>query len=332
MKYIKTCLFLTLALLLIPIAAFAQEQEHLPIWISESKIDGTTIYPYEWNKINIERGSEIELKLYLNANEDVKDIEIDAFISGYEYNDKEKIAGHISLFDMDANTIYVKRMKLTLPGDLDIDAYKLRVVISDRYNYEQIYSYNLNIDAPRHELKLKDVLLNPNYDIQAGAGFVTKVRLENVGQKEEKDIKVTVGLPELNIKASEYVDKIKIDDEEESEEIFIRLPKCAQAGEYVVAIEVQYNRDHSKLAGFTKINVLENPKCVEEEKKEEEQIQIIVPQEPQEPQEPTQEETKTPVKTSKSMKTILEIALIILVALLIIVGFAIGFSRWRQEE
>lgn len=335
MKHIKTCLFLTLALLLIPTAAFAQESitpkivKPLPVWIEEAKIDGTTIHPYEWNRLNLERGTEFELKLYLNANADAEDIEIDASFSGYEY---DKVSAHIGSFDVEEGVTYVKKMKITLPEDMDLDEYTLRVIVSDRNNYEQIYNYNLKIDAPRHELKLRDVLLNPNNNVMAGAGFVAKVRLENTGQKTEEDIKVTVGLPELGVKASEYIDKIKTGDEKDSEEIFIRLPKCAEPGEYVVAIEAIYNNGHNKIAGFTKMTVLENEKCKKAEEEQEQKIQIIVPQEPQKPAQETKEETTTPIKTTKNLRTILEIALIVLVALLIIIGFAIGFSKWRQEE
>ncbi len=335
MKNIKNLMFLSLALLLIVPMAFAQE--NLPVYIDEAKIDGITIYPYElkhesnkvWNQLSIERGTEFELKLYIESNADVKDVEIDAFISGYEYNNKEKIAGHIEIFDAEEDVTYVKKMKIKLPEDLDLDKYSLRVFITDRNNYEQIYTYNINVDAPRHELKLKDVILNPNYDILAGAGFVTKVRLENVGQKDENDIKVIVSIPEHSVKASEYIDEIEADDTKESEEIFIRLPKCAKEGETVVAIEVLYNNEHDKITAFTKINVKENPKC---EKEEDKQIQIIIPQEQQEGATVTGETEEAPAASKKSLRTVLEVALIILVALLIIVGFAIGFSRWRQEE
>lgn len=335
MKYIKSYLFLTLALLLIPIAAFAQNSadlapQHLPVWIEETKIDGSTVYPYEWNKLNIERNNEFELKLYLTATADAENIEIDASFSGYEY---DKISAHISSFDVEQDTMYVKKMKIMLPEDMDVDEYNLRVIVSDRNNYEQVYNYNLKIDAPRHELKLKDVMLNPNKDILAGAGFVTKIRLENVGQKDEKDIKVTIGLPELGVQTSEYVDKLESGDEKDTEEIFIRLPKCTEAGEYVVAIEALYNNQHDKLAAFTKLTVLENPNCKKAEEKQ--QVQVIVQQEPEQGNTATQvtQPTETTKTTSnKSMRTVLEVALIVLVALLIIVGFAIGFSKWRQDE
>ncbi len=332
MKNIKNLMFLSLALLLILPMAFAQET--LPVYIDEAKIDGTTIYPNAWNTLSIERGSEFELKLYLASYEDVDDVEVDAFISGYEYNNKDKIAGHVGPFDLDEDITYTKKINLKLPEDLDLDEYSLRVFITDRYNGERIYTYNINVDAPRHELKLKDVMLNPNYEVQAGAGFVTKVRLENIGQKDEDSVKIVVGIPELNIKASEYIDEIESDEEEESEEIFIRLPKCAQSGEHVVSIEVFYNNGNNKITAFTKLNVGENPRCAKEEDKAQ-QIQVIVPQEQAgEGVAVVTEETteQAPVTSKKSFKTVLEIALIILVALLIIVGFAIGFSRWRQEE
>ena len=125
MKSIKNLIFLSLAILLMPIAAFAQEtsvvsQGNLPIFLNEVKIDGTTVHPFGWTKLNVERNSEIEIKFYLEAYEDVEDIEINAFISGYEYNNKERIAGHISMFDMDANTMYVKKMKIKIPSDLSL--------------------------------------------------------------------------------------------------------------------------------------------------------------------------------------------------------------------
>ncbi|GEM_PF-1548968 len=335
MKYIKSFVFLTLALLLLPIAAFAQSVTPTevsvmqPVMIEEAKIDGATIHPYEWNTLNIERGNEFELKLYLNALADVKNLEIDASFSGYEY---DKVSAHIGSFDVEEGVTYVKKMKIALPEDMDLDEYTLRVVISDRNNYEQIYNYNLKINAPRHELKLKDVILSPNNNIMAGAGLVAKVRLENAGQKDEKDIKITVGLPELSVQASEYMDKIKSGDEKDSEELFLRIPKCAEPGEYVVAIEALYNKGHDKVAGFTKVTVLENEKCKKAEEKEQ-KIQIIIPQEPEKKETTTEAQpAETTHNTTKSLRTILEVALIVLVALLIIVGFAIGFSRWRQEE
>lgn len=329
MRNIKSYLLLTLALLMIPIAVMAQE--HLPVWIEEAKIDGITIDVEGDNSLNMERGSELELKLYLLADEDVEDIEIDASFSGYEY---EKISAHLSSFDVEADTLYTKKLKLQLPEDMDKDEYLLRVIISDRYNYEQVYSYNIKIDSQRHELKLQDLILNPNNNVMAGTGFIAKVRLENLGQRDEEDIKVTIGLPELDIRASEYIDEIEEEDEKESEEIFIRLPKCAEPGEYIVAVEALYNNDHDKVSGFTKINVLENPACKKaEETKQEKQIQIVIPENTEKEQQMPPVEEKQPAKSNASnMRTVLEIALIVLVALLIIIGFAIGFSKWKQDE
>ena len=331
MNYIKTLMILGIVFMLLPIATLAQENTDgtLPISIDKVEIDGTELSKdSEWNILSIERDAEFEVRITLEAFEDHDDMEIMAYISGYEYNHRDRVSDETGLFDVEEGNIYRKTLTLNLPENLDVDNYKLRLIISDRDSYEQVYNYNLKIDAPRHQLKIRDLMLNPNYNIKSGSGFISKVRIENKGQKTEEDIKVTIGIPELNLLATSYIDKIKPEDTKEIEEIFLRLPQCVKAGEYIVVAEVLYDNEHEKITAFTKINILENPACIKEEKKS---IEIVVAEEKQ-PEEKQIEPVVKQVKSGMNLRPILEISLIVLIALLIVVGLIIGISRWRQDE
>ena len=85
--------------------------------------------------------------------------------------------------------------------------------------------------------------------------FVT-VRAENLGSKKEDDIKVTASIPELGVSASNFIDELvtqlqedaqRLDDNEESSDsinLILRLPEDAPTGNYNVNVVIEYNRGH----------------------------------------------------------------------------------------
>jgi hypothetical protein len=321
MKALTTVLF-SLLLVLSSVMVAAQLQD-VPVQIMRAEIDDTEIEPFGLNKLDIERDQEFELELELEAWEDANDVEIRAFISGYEFNDVADIEDHIGPFDFDANVTYKKKMHLALPDDVDVDDYQLRVIISDRNGWEWVYNYALQVDTKRHDMKIEDVTLSPGNAVKAGQALLATVRLENKGQKDEDDVKVTVAIPALGVSASEYIEEVESDEEEETEELFLRLPKCAEPGVYDLVVEAWYNDQHSKVSDSGKVTVLENEACTPEP------APVVVVQQAQ------NQSTSTEVSASGSeskVRSALEIILLVLVALLVIVGLIIGFSRMRGEE
>jgi hypothetical protein len=320
MKALMTVVF---SMLLVLSAVFVTAQDHfVPVAIERAEIDDTEIEPFGTNRLDIERNEEFELELELFAFEDADDVEIRAFISGYEFNDVKDISDRIGPFDFDANVTYVKRMHFKLPDDVDVDDYQLRVVISDRNGWENVYNFQLLIDTKRHAVKIEDVVLNPGNAVKAGQALLATVRLENKGQKDEEDVKVTASIPALGVSASEYIEEVERDDEEETEELFLRMPKCAEPGIYEMTVDVWYNDGHSKVSDSTKVTVLENEAC-----KPEPAPVVVVQQAP-----PANQSTETPSDSAGKVRAALEIILLVLVALLVIVGLVIGFSRMRGEE
>jgi len=311
---------LTVILFSVLLSALMVTAGSIPVAIERAEIDDTEIDVSGKNILDIERDQEFELELELRASEDVDDVEIRAFISGYEYNDVRSISDSIGPIDLDANVTYVRRMDLSLPDDVDVDDYKLRLIISDRNGEEAIYTYDLQINTERHKLKIEDVYLSPGHSITAGQALLATVRLENKGQKDEDDVKVTVSIPALGVSDTDYIDEIEEDEEEETEELFLRLPKCAEAGVYDVNVDVWYNNDHDKESGTMQINVLENPSCAPEPEP------VVVVQEA-EPEAPVEEASSD---SAGKVRAALEVILLVLVALLVIVGLVIGFTRMRE--
>lgn len=318
MKAITTILFSVL-LVLSAVVVVAQDRD-IPVSIESSEIDNTEILPFGDNQLDIERGEEFTLKLELLAWADAKDVEIKAFISGYEFNDVNEISDSIGPFDFKENVTYVKKLQLTLPADIDVDNYQLRVVISDRNSWETIENYLLKVDTQRHLLSIEDVVLSSN-SVKAGQSLLATVRLENQGQRDQDDVKVVVSIPALGVSATEYVDEIESDEEEETEEMLLRLPKCAEPGVYDVLVDASYRDGHSKVSERTQVTVLENEACNPEP------APVVIVQEAQ------NQSTTAPADASAGkVRSALEIILLVLVALLVVVGLIIGFSRMRAEE
>lgn len=236
----------------------------LPVSIEKVKIDGEELQPNEPNRLDIERGQDIDVDVYFTVAEDQENLEVTAFISGYEYNYVDPISDHAGPFSAEANVKYHKELKLQLPADAEKDDYKLRIIIADRYGEEIIQSYNLKIDVPRHGLQIQDVILNPELNVKAGSALLAQVRLENKGEKSQEDVKVTVEIPELGVSGTDYVDEIEdIDESEETEEIYLRIPECAKKGIYEVKITAEYANGREEVTQIKSINVLEGDLCEE---------------------------------------------------------------------
>lgn len=312
-------------LMVLLLATTASAQAHwVGVTVTEAQIDDIVIEPLDWNRLSLERDNEFELELHLESLRDADDVEIAAEITGYEYNDIDPIESRIGPFDFDENVTYIKRMTLSLPDDLEEDDYKLRVYISDRDGFETLVHYNLKLDVPRHKLQIEDVLLTPGGSVKAGSALLASVRVENKGERDEEDVKVVVSIPDLGVSAAEYIEEIESGDEErETEELYLKLPRCAEPGEYTARIDVLYNNLKDTSSAVTKINVLENEACVPDEPP------VVIVEQPEEEQvaEPA------PVTPDKSkLRTALEIILVVLIGLLILVGLVIGFSRMRADE
>ncbi len=233
----------------------------LPAELNKVTFDGNKLIEDSDNKLNVERGEEYQVKIAFTPTIDLEDVEVEAYISGYEYNNDERISDMIGPFDADEGVTYAKNLKLKIPDDADEDSYKLRIIVSDRHNAPLVANFNLKIALPRHDMAIEDVIINPNNIVEAGNAIIVTVRVDNKGEKDEDDVRVAVTIPELGISNIEYIDEVESGDEESTEEIFLRIPRCTTPGVYDVLVEASFSNKHEKVNAKSSIQVLEDESC-----------------------------------------------------------------------
>ncbi|MBS3147536.1 hypothetical protein J4219_01485 [Candidatus Woesearchaeota archaeon] len=317
-KYIAALFFVMLA-----VFAGTAAAQNVPSFIVDSEVDGTELIDFAGagsiNKLNIDRNQEFELRLEVTSLVNADNLLVRASIDGYEFSSDEDISAKYGPFKLGANNTKIIKLTMHLPDDVELDQYLLRIDLSDRNNAKDTYEYLLAVDAPRHAMKIMDVTFNPGSTVTAGQSLLGRVRLENKGQKDEQDVKVVVSIPELGLSATQYIEEVENGDEqEETEEFFMRLPRCAEPGVYDVKVAATYNDGHDTVGTTSKITVLENEDCNEAP------VVIVQPVQNATPVEPA-------VPAGNSLRTALEVVLLVLVALLVVVGLIIGFSRMREE-
>ena len=207
------------------------------------------------NTIQVELGSSLQVQVYLEGTGE-QDVEIRAWIGGYEYGLIQDVT---DMFDVEDGVSYKKYLYLDMPEDMDSsEVYTLYVEVYDSTDSEMV-EYDVYLEDPRHSISIKDVFLS-NSQVEAGDYLGIKVRLENLGESVEKDIKITatlegvssrVYLEELGAKDSET------DDEVSSETLYLTVPEDLQ-GDYMLQIEVEYNNGYSTVTEYEWIRVAAN--------------------------------------------------------------------------
>ena len=230
-----------LPFILLFVLALAGAASALDVTIDRVEIDDVPILPDSSNRLDVERGDEVDVRVVFTANEDVTNLEIEARITGYEFNDiPDERLSDIVVLDAEAGVTYTRTLKLPLSDDVDVDDYKMRITIAGQFTQAITQDYNFKVDTKRHALTIEDVNVYPGHQVKAGSALLVTVRLENKGQRDEDDVKVTVSMPALGLTAIDYIDEIEDDDdEEETEEIYLRIPRCTEAGNYPMNVMPQ---------------------------------------------------------------------------------------------
>lgn len=221
--------------------------------------------------IYIERGSTAEVKVFFEWNDTLDDVRVDASINGYEYGDVEKES---EMFDLESDE--GKRavtLNLDIPEDMDAsDHYTLHVEVSGKHDYYE-KEYELWLEEKRHSLNVQDIILTPKSIIKAGHLLSVNVRVENLGDQDEEDIKITARIPKLGVSARTWIDELVVeevegDDDEDtltSDKLALRIPYDAPADVYDVIVDVEYDRNHRTISETMTIKVEATDAVVAEE-------------------------------------------------------------------
>ena len=244
---------------LLTVLALTSVASALPLVIDEVQIDDIEVSESGVNRLDLERNNEFEVEVRFTPTENIDDMEIEASVRGFEFNDFDAISDVTHTADYDAGVTYVKRLTLRISEFAEEDDYKVRIIFADRNGDILVQNYNIKVDVPRHALRVEDVIMFPGYEIQAGRALLVTVRIENIGEKVEEDIRVQISIPDLGIAAIDYIDEIDPEDEEETEEIFLRIPSTVPSGEYDIKIDVAFDQLHDVITENAIVKVIGDP-------------------------------------------------------------------------
>ncbi len=221
--------------------------------IEKVKLDSTDISNND--VVYVERGTTSTVEVWVKGNASAEDVKIKAWIGGYEYGDIQDTS---DLFDVNPGVTYKKTLKLEIPADFEMnnDRDTLHVEVYDSDNSIE-YEYYVNINEVRHALNIMDVNVNPGLTVEAGKNVFGTVRVENLGDKIERDIQVQMNIPELGLSTKTFIDRLvdqtTLDENDNdndkvsasSDELFLKIPANTPAGTYTLNFLVTYNRGHT---------------------------------------------------------------------------------------
>lgn len=213
--------------------------------------------------IAVEEGETLNIEVGLQAINDVEDIEVEVEIDGYEYSDYESLEAESHIFDMKADSTKYVDLEIDLPVRLDKDEYFLRVTVTDKNSDSVDEVVRLSVEPSRHGIDIEDVVLSPGSTVESGRSLLATVQLQNFGDKDEEDVKVTIGVDELGISSTDYIEVVESDLDvsyETTEELFLSIPDCAEAGEYTLDVTVEYDEFESLTKSYS-LNVVDGGYC-----------------------------------------------------------------------
>ncbi len=218
------------------------------VGITKVEVDGTDVTDDDTIRLDVERGQEIEVEITIEAdNASLDDVQIEVMIRGYDHDDL--IEDITDVFDVKEDRRYKKTLTLKIPERIDLeddDEYTMVILVESRNGVFGVldklkWNVNLGISGKRHQLRIRDVVLSPETEVEAGRALLATVRIKNYGEKDEDGVKVRVSIPELGVSASDFIDEIESEESETSEELYMRIPAAAKPGVYDVKVEVIYD-------------------------------------------------------------------------------------------
>lgn len=280
MKMIKAFL---LMFLLILTSAFvsAQNVDVKYVEINGNEFD-TSVVGNHSDNLRVERGEDLDIKVALKALADVENVQVEADIYGYKYSHYEgnMVSSTSKTMDLaEGDNEYVE-LDISIPWKMDKKYTLLRIRVGDEdgQSFEQVYQLHIVGIADEDAVVIRDFSFSPSSSILAGRAFTTTVRVQNIGDDDLDDVKVTVELPELNVRDTEYLDELEADEKETLEEFLLRIPDCAEPGDYQVEITAEFG-EYQSTKQTAIMTVLPGDACPVESGAAEDKVVITVPEE-----------------------------------------------------
>ncbi|HII15514.1 MAG TPA: hypothetical protein HA362_04340 [Nanoarchaeota archaeon] len=250
MKRIVLILVLPIVFFIMLNAVFAADYS-----IDKVKINGMEAGS---EQIALQIGSTVQVDVVVEGLGAKKDVKAKAWIGGYEYED---IIAETELFEVRSGITYRKELSLELPRDMEVTenhTYALHVEVRDRNNYIE-RTFTVFLEPKRHDVNIQDVIVRPSTMTEAGKTIGVQARIENFGEKTEKNIKVEVFLPQFGASSSTYIDSLDPYEGEDTTEstsfMMLTIPSDLPTGDYQLKVKATYASGHSEVTATRNIYV-----------------------------------------------------------------------------
>jgi len=235
----------------------------LPAEVVRVEVNGDQIETGTGITERIDRGQEIDVKVRVQADNSVDDVQVLAILIGDE---RFLVSDSSGNFDLEKDERTTLTLHLKVPEVFEADNYYLRVLLAGRTGFTKSYNYPIHMDQQRHNIVIEDVFFSSNGGkVKAGRSLLPIVRVKNLGEKDETDVRVEVSIPDLGVSAVDFIDKIKSDEEKSSEEMFLTVPAGAKSGVYDMVVTVKYNEMTSTETQKVAVQVVGEPASEEGE-------------------------------------------------------------------
>jgi hypothetical protein len=180
--------------------------------IEQVRINGDVANDYD--DLYVERGDEIKIRVVLQAEEEVRQAYLGAYLSGYRYAHYEPnmVMAHTNTFNIPAGNKRSFDLTLKVPMDMQQKDAKLRLILFDENSGSVItYNYQLSIygSDERAAVQIRNFFVSPSDTVEAGRALSFKVQVKNYGNYDLDHVTVKVAIPELNIQTFETIDWLK---------------------------------------------------------------------------------------------------------------------------
>lgn len=243
MKKFKALSVLALFILSVLAVAIPVHADAVPVNILNVKVNGDSIMDTTQQgpkRVFLDDMLDIEVKL--QALEDQEHLVVSAELTGLDH-DAEKARDYTDSFSLDNGDKYTADLAIEAPKRIEEGVYMLRVEVGNKKDSEVVFEGFLNIKPTRNRVDIKDVIFSPANEVKAGYTLITNVKVKNYGERDEDDVKVSVAIPELGAAAQDsvYISNLDAGDSKTSEDLWFRIPKDTQDGNYNVEVTVEYD-------------------------------------------------------------------------------------------
>lgn len=268
---LKALSLMFLVLVLAPVVNAANPSPNYDI--RQIKVDGIVVWEAGslvagLNQRLVERGDSINIDVLVQgqAAGTTKEVRVLAEIPGHE----DDIEDESSIIKLEPTISRKVTLTVDVPTDIDAnvdednnsaESFTLRIKVFDNQDFEFV-EIPIKVGERRHDLDVQDVILRPSATVEADNTLFLEVRVENIGDNRERDIKVIASIPELKVTDSQFISRLETEDRDNEDErnsesvtLALPIPEDAETGDYNIEIEVEFNRGRSRITETETVHV-----------------------------------------------------------------------------